>query len=158
MGLSTIQPRFGEDHYPIGGFILHRARVLGLSRNDLVHRLGYRDIGSGQEALNAVLRGVVAPHAADYLADALEADKAVVESVIDATIRQKRDEARLNHRLWKLQDVIRGQKRRLRVESERPYLTSSDRTCTCKQSAQCPHRFSWRQFRGRILLGRSQRL
>jgi hypothetical protein len=62
MGSATIKARVGEDHYPIGRFILDRARALGISRSDLVRRLGYRDIGSGHEALSAVLlRGLVAP-------------------------------------------------------------------------------------------------
>src|SRR6266404_3380229 len=100
MGSSTIQPRFGEDHYPIGRFILHRARVLGLSRSDLFRRLGYRDIGKGHEALSAVLlRGLVAPAVANHLAGVLEADDALVGFVVRATRRQKRDEARLDHTL-----------------------------------------------------------
>src|ERR1700730_980354 len=87
-----FQPRFGEDKYPIGRFILHRARTLGLRRRGLVHRLGYRDIGSGQEALSAVLlTGSVVPHMAKHLAGALEADDALIGAVIAATARQKRD-------------------------------------------------------------------
>jgi hypothetical protein len=94
MGLPTFQPRFGEDRYPIGRFILERARTLGISRSDLVHGLGYRDISSGHKALSAVLlTGVLAPHVANHLADALKAGDALVESVIGATTRQKRDEA-----------------------------------------------------------------
>src|SRR6266404_8359585 len=108
MGSPTFQPRFGEDRYPIGRFILDRARALGMSRTDLVHRLRYRDIGSGHKALSAVLlTGVLAPHVANHLAEALEVDDAMVESVIGATTRQKRDEAR-----------------GLRVESERAYCAS----------------------------------
>ena len=42
MGSTTIQARFGEDTYPIGRFILDRARALGMSRTELVRRLGYR--------------------------------------------------------------------------------------------------------------------
>src|SRR6266446_2512616 len=104
----TLQPRFGEDKYPIGRFILDRARALGIARSDLVRRLHYRDLGSGHKALCAVLlTGVLAPHVANHLAEALEVDDALVESVIGATTRQKRDEAR-----------------RRRVESERAYLTS----------------------------------
>ena len=57
MGSPTFQPRFDEDRYPIGRFILNRARALGISRSDLVHRLGYRDIGSCHKALGAVLLG-----------------------------------------------------------------------------------------------------
>jgi hypothetical protein len=55
MSSATIQVRFGEDKYPIGRFILERARALGMSRNDLVRRLGDRDIDSGHEALAAAL-------------------------------------------------------------------------------------------------------
>jgi hypothetical protein len=108
MGSAIIQARYGEDKYPIGRFILHRARELGMSRNDLVHRLGYRDIGSGHKALNALLlTGVIAPHIAKHLANALEVDDALVESVVGATTCQKHDEARVR-----------------RVESERAYLAS----------------------------------
>jgi hypothetical protein len=144
MGSATIQANFGEDHYPIGRFILHRARALGMSRCDLVHRLGYRDEDSGHEALSAaMLTGVVAPQLADHLVGALEASDALVGSVIEATIRQKRDEARLDLTVWKLQDVMRGKKRRLRVESERAYLASfkphlqvqTDRDSTLRRSS-----------------------
>jgi hypothetical protein len=108
MGSAIIQARFGEDKYPIGRFILDRARTIGMSRSELVHRLGYRDIGSGHKVLSALLlRGLVAPHVANHLADALEADPALVGSVIDATMGQKRDEARER-----------------RIESERAYLAS----------------------------------
>jgi hypothetical protein len=125
MGSATIKARVGEDHYPIGRFIVDRARALGMSRSDLVRRLGYRDIGSGHEALSAVLlSGLVAPHMANHLADAVEADDALLGSVIGATTRQKRDETRLDHTLWKLQDVMLGKKRRLRVESERAYVAA----------------------------------
>jgi hypothetical protein len=108
MGSPTFQPRLGEDKYPIGRFILDRARTIEMSRSELVHRLGYRDIGSGHKALNAVLlTGFVTPHIAEHLAEALEADPALVGSVIDATMGQKRDEARER-----------------RIESERAYLAS----------------------------------
>src|SRR5712671_3331573 len=100
MGSATIQANFGEDRYPIGRFILHRARALGMSRSDLVRRLDYRDIDSGHEALTAaLLNGSVAPHVANHLADAIEADDALVGSVIDATMRQTRDQARLDQTL-----------------------------------------------------------
>jgi hypothetical protein len=125
LGSATIQADFGEDKYPIGRFILHRARMLGLSRSDLVHRLGYPDTDSGHVAINAILlSGSGAPHMSNRLAGALEADHALVGAVIDATARQKRDEARLDGTLWKLQDAMSGKKRRLRVESERAYLSS----------------------------------
>jgi hypothetical protein len=79
-----------------------------MSRSDLVRRLHYRDLGSGHKALSAVLlTGVLAPHVANHLAEALEVDDALVGAVLDATMRQKRDEGR-------------GQ----RVESERAYRVS----------------------------------
>jgi hypothetical protein len=55
MGCSLFQPRFGEDRYPIGRFILTRSRALGISRSDLVRRLHYLDLSSGSKALSAVL-------------------------------------------------------------------------------------------------------
>jgi hypothetical protein len=58
MGSATVQADFREEKYPIGRFIPERARTLGMSSSDLVHRLGYRDVGSGQEALTAARLGV----------------------------------------------------------------------------------------------------
>src|SRR6202040_2940143 len=108
MSSSTIEARFGEDKYPIGRFILERARARGISRSDLVRRLHYLDISSGHRALSAaLLTGVVATHIANHLAEALEIDDALVGSVIDATTRQKCDEAHVR-----------------RVESERAYRAS----------------------------------
>ena len=49
--MSLIQARFGEDTYPIGRFLLERTRALGISRSELVSRLGYRQIGKGHKAL-----------------------------------------------------------------------------------------------------------
>ena len=94
MGSPTFQPRFGEDRYPIGRFILERSRALEISRSDLAHRLGYRDIGRGHKALSEVLlTGVVPRHVEKHLAAALEVDDALLDPVIGATTRQKRDEA-----------------------------------------------------------------
>jgi hypothetical protein len=105
---SIFQPRFGEDTYPIGRFILERSRALGITRSDLVRRLGYRDIGSGHKALSEVLlTGVMPRHVAKHLANALHIEDALVESVIGATTLQKCDEAR-----------------RRRVETEQAYRAS----------------------------------
>jgi hypothetical protein len=129
MGSPTFQPRFGEDRYPIGRFILERARALGISRSDLVRRLHYLDISSGHRALSAaLLTGVVATHITNHLADALEAGDALVESVISATTRQNV----MNHTC----DGSRVNK---------PTATHSDRICRCRQSTQRLHRFSWRR-------------
>jgi hypothetical protein len=101
------------------------SRALGMSRSDLVHRLGDHDIGSGQKALTAaLLTGLVAPHVVNHLTGVLEADDALVGFVIRATRRQKRDEARLDHTLWKIGDAMCGKKRCRRVEIERAYLAS----------------------------------
>jgi hypothetical protein len=73
---------------------LDRARALGLSRSDLVHRFSYRDLGKGHKALSTVLlTGVVPLHIENQLAEALEVDDALFRAVIDATVRQRRDEA-----------------------------------------------------------------
>jgi hypothetical protein len=94
MGSATILARFGEDKYPIGRFILDRARALGLSRTDLVRRLGYRDLAGGHKALSAtLLTGVIAPLIEHHLAGALNADETLVRAVIAATRQQQRDEA-----------------------------------------------------------------
>jgi hypothetical protein len=62
MSSTTIKAEFAEDLYPIGRFILERARSRGMSHGDLVRRLGCRDTESGHEALTAaLLNGLVAP-------------------------------------------------------------------------------------------------
>jgi hypothetical protein len=105
---STFQPRFGEDTYPIGRFILARARTLGITRTDLVHRLGYREIGTGHRKLSTMLlTGVVPVHIVNRLAEALEVDEVLVRAVFDATSQQKRDEAGVR-----------------RIENEEAYRTS----------------------------------
>jgi hypothetical protein len=94
MGSATIQARFGEDTYPIGRFILDRARALGISRSELVSRLGCRNIGKGHTALGKVLTtGTVPPHLAKHLADGLEVDSTLVDAVVAATSQQQHDEA-----------------------------------------------------------------
>jgi hypothetical protein len=61
---------------------------------------------------------------ANHLAGVLEADDALVGFVIRATRWQKRDEARLDHTLWKIGDAMWGKKRCRRVENERAYVAS----------------------------------
>jgi len=66
----------------------------------------HRDIGKGHKALSTVLlTGIVPLH--NQLAEGLEVDDALFRAVIDATMRQKWDEAR-----------------RRRAESERAYRAS----------------------------------
>src|SRR5215469_5589860 len=85
MSSTTFQARFDEDKYAIGRFILDRARVLGLSRTELVRRLGYRKIGNGHKALADLLTtGSIPPQIAKHLADALQVDAALVANVMAA--------------------------------------------------------------------------
>jgi hypothetical protein len=86
---SPIQPRFGEDVYPIGRLVLSRAKWLGLSRTDLVRRLGYKNLTAGHRALTELLMTGSAPPAitAMRLADALEVD----QDLIDAVLSRRRD-------------------------------------------------------------------
>jgi hypothetical protein len=72
MGSTTIQARHGEDVYPIGRFILDRTRALGLSRTELLRRLGDRKIGNGHKALAELLTTGTVPRA-DYTASRLRA-------------------------------------------------------------------------------------
>lgn len=70
---------------------MDRARSLGMSRSDLVRRLGYPDISSGHEALTAgLLTGSVTPQMANRLADALDADHALIGFVISADAAEAR--------------------------------------------------------------------
>ena len=94
MGSTTIQARHEEDAYPIGRFILERARALGMSRTELVRRLGYRQIGKGHKALSELLTvGTVPPLIAQHLGDALQVGAELVAYVMAATARQQHDEA-----------------------------------------------------------------
>ena len=92
---STFRLLFGEHGYPISRLLVDRARALGLSRSDLARRLGYRDTGNAHRALGETLKtGTVPAHMRDHLADALALDKAVIDSVIEATSHQKQDQWR----------------------------------------------------------------
>jgi hypothetical protein len=116
---TTIQARFGEDAYPIGRFILERAEALGMSRTELVRRLGYRRIGNGHKALGEMLTtGTVPPQIAKHLADALQVDAALIAAVMAATAQQQRDEA--SRRALNREDAYRTTFRpHLRCETER---------------------------------------
>jgi hypothetical protein len=94
MSSTTFQARFDEDKYPIGRFLLERARALRLSRSTLVGRLGYRDIGNGHRALTGLLTtGTVPPLIAQHIAEALQVDEAIVDAVTATTARQQQDKA-----------------------------------------------------------------
>ena len=93
---SIMQARFGEDTYPIGRFVLDRARALGMSRTELVRRLCYPDISKGHKALTGFLiTGTMPPLIAKHLATALEVGQDLIDAVLLATARQQHDEARV---------------------------------------------------------------
>jgi hypothetical protein len=118
MGSITFQARHGEDVYPIGRFILHRARVPGMSRTELVRRLGYSQISNGHRALTEMLTTGTVPPIAQHLADALQVNEVVVAAVMEATAQQQRDEA--SQRILAREATYRTAfKPHLRCETER---------------------------------------
>jgi hypothetical protein len=93
---SIIQPRFYEDAYPIGRLVFDRAKSLGLSRTELVQRLGYANLNTGHRALTELLMtGAPSPIIAGKLGETLEIEQDLVDAIMLATLRQKSDEARV---------------------------------------------------------------
>lgn len=117
---SSFRLRFGDNEYPISRLLAHRANALGFTRGDLARRLGYRDIGNAHKALGAALStGAVPAHMRKHLADALELDEALTDSVMEATSRQREDE-------WRTRLLA---KERYHAVSFQPYLrTETART------------------------------
>ena len=77
--------------------ILDRTRALGLSRTELVRRLGYSNLAGGHKVITGILRtGIVLRTTliARHLAAALEVDDSFLVSVIEASEWQLRDEYR----------------------------------------------------------------
>ena len=94
---SPILARYNEDTYAIGRLILDRTRALGLSRTELVRRLGYSSLAGGHKVLTAILRTGIVPRTttiARHLAAALEVEDSFLVSVIEASEWQRRDENR----------------------------------------------------------------
>jgi hypothetical protein len=116
---SPIQPRYGEDAYPIGRFVLDRAKTLGRSRTDLVRRCGYCGLTSGHAALSGfLLTGVVPPFIRTKLAGVLEVEDDLIDSMLLATARQVHDEARTQ--ILAREEAYRAAFRpHLQVETER---------------------------------------
>jgi hypothetical protein len=115
---SVMKPRFGEQHYPIGRLILHQAQALGLTRTQIVRRLGYTDLSNGHRALTDVMMTGAVPPFFTRLADALEVDTSVVESVLIATVRQQDAEASI-HRLAREEAYRQAFRPHLQVQVER---------------------------------------
>ena len=77
------------DHYPIHEFIENQAKQLGLGRNELARRCGFKNVEKGFRRIDGVCHGDLdlpgAKMVIDDLAVALEVDKVVVEEAIAAT-------------------------------------------------------------------------
>jgi hypothetical protein len=116
---SPIQPRYGEDTYAIGRFILDRAKTLGLSRTDLVRRFGYHGLTSGHAAVTGfLLTGIVPPFIRTKLARLLEVEEDLIDTMLLATAQQVHDEARTQ--ILAKEDAYRAAFRpHLQVQTER---------------------------------------
>src|SRR4051794_21983464 len=91
--MAIFQPRFCEDHFPIGRLIARRANALGITRRQLVERLGFGDRpAKGHEVLcEVMLTGTVSQYVTT-LASALELDQTVVDQVLQQTSWQQEAE------------------------------------------------------------------
>jgi len=116
---SMMQPRFGEDAYPIGRLVLACARALGLSRTDLVRRLRFANLHAGHASLTALMMtGSAPPTIAAKLDEVLEVEPDLINAVLVATARQVRDEA--GSQMLMREDAYRAAFRpHLQVETER---------------------------------------
>ena len=87
--MPTMPPRYYEDHYPVSRFVFHRANALGLTRRQLVERLGYRErLSKGHEVLSKLMLTGDAPEVYAVLADALEVDETTIDLVLYLTAMQ----------------------------------------------------------------------
>jgi hypothetical protein len=77
------------DHYPIHDLIENRQKQLGLGRNELGRRCGFKNLAKALRRINGVCHGDLdspgAKMVLDNLAVALEVDKDVVEKAIRST-------------------------------------------------------------------------
>lgn len=116
---TVMRERWGEDAYPIGRFIFDRATALGLSRTELVRRLGYGNLTNGHRALSDLLTsGVMSALISSRLAAALETRQDLLDTVLLATEDQREDEAVVRRLEW--DRAYRGDFRpHLQVQTER---------------------------------------
>ena len=77
------------NHYPIHDLIENRQKQLGLRRNELARRCGFKNLAKALRRIDRVCHGDLdspgAKMVLDNLAVALEVDKVVVENAIAAT-------------------------------------------------------------------------
>jgi hypothetical protein len=87
------------DHYPIHELIESRQKQLGVGRNELGRRCGFKNLAKAHRRIDGVCRGDLDSSGAkmvlDNLAAALEVDKNVVENAIAATAEIIADANRL---------------------------------------------------------------
>ena len=87
------------DHYPIHELIENQQKRLGLRRNELARRCGFKNLAKGLRRIDGVCHGDLnlpgAKMVLDNLAVALEVDKNVVEGAIAATAQVIADANRL---------------------------------------------------------------
>lgn len=111
--MHFFRPRYGEDFYPISRLIMDRAAELGLTRSEIVARLGYVNSSKGHRVLTEALRsGSITPFVAQRLASALNIDQSQVDEPLAATARQHQAEV----------DARRVEAERAYYEAFRPYL------------------------------------
>lgn len=87
------------NHYPIHDLIENRQKQLGLGRNELGRRCGFKNLAKALRRIDGVCHGDLdspgAKMVLDNLAVALEVDKVVVENAIAATAQVIADANRL---------------------------------------------------------------
>ncbi len=87
------------DHYPIHELIENQQKRLGLRRNELARRCGFKNLAKALRRIDGVCHGDLdspgAKMVLDNLAVALEVDKNVVEGAIAATAEVIADANRL---------------------------------------------------------------
>jgi hypothetical protein len=88
--MPRFQARFYEDHFLLGRLIASRAIALGITRRQLVERLGFGDrLAKGYEILSEILTTGNVPSYLTTLAASLERDQTVVDGVIHLTTWQQ---------------------------------------------------------------------
>jgi hypothetical protein len=118
-----FEARYGDDRYPIGRLVLQRAADLGLSRSEVVRRLGYQNADKGHRKLNRLLSsGVISAQIGCVLVAALEVEPGTVQAAIAETAAQheREREARLDAEDAAYRAVFRPH---LRAEVERAVPT-----------------------------------
>lgn len=117
--MPTMQPRYYEDRYPLGRFILDRANTLGFTRRQLVERVGFCERpAKGHQVLSEILLTGTVPRYCTNLADALEVDQSFSDEILFATARQQ--EAEWQRDLIGEEEVYRAEFRpHIQIQTER---------------------------------------